>query len=77
MKIPINQHQYDALVSLVFNIGRGNFAASTMLKKLNLSDYDGAAAEFPKWNKQAGKVLNGLTKRRAKEQALFLLKESP
>lgn len=71
VRTPLNQNQYDALVSLVFNIGRGNFAASTILKRLNLGDYAGAAQEFKKWNKQAGKVLGGLTKRRAEEEALF------
>ncbi len=71
VRVPLNKNQYDALVSLVFNIGRGNFASSTLLKKLNLHDYEGAALEFAKWNKQSGKVLNGLTKRRAEEQALF------
>src|SRR6185503_553193 len=58
---PLTQNQYDALVSLVFNIGRGNFASSTLLRKLNGGDYAGAALEFPKWNKQAGRVLGGLT----------------
>ena len=71
VRVPLNQNQYDALVSLVFNIGSGNFASSTLLRKLNQEDYAGAAAEFPRWNKQSGKVLNGLTKRRAIEQALF------
>lgn len=72
VKAPINQNQFDALVSLVFNIGGGNFASSTLLRKLNAGDYAGAADEFPRWNKQAGVVLGGLVKRRARERELFL-----
>lgn len=79
VKVPINQHQYDALVSFAFNVG-GDIDAdaiaeglgdSTLLKKLNTGDYVGAALEFPKWNKQRGKVLQGLVRRRAQEQNLF------
>jgi lysozyme len=68
----ITQNQFDALVSFVFNIGGPNFRASTLLSKLNSGDYAGAAAQFPRWNKQGGVVLNGLTRRRAQEMALFL-----
>lgn len=71
VRVQLNQNQYDALVSLVFNIGRGAFASSTLLKKLNLSDYAGASDQFLRWDKQAGVVLKGLTRRRAEEQALF------
>lgn len=69
--VPLSQHQFDALVSLVFNIGIGAFDASTLLRKLRTKDYGGAAAEFARWNKQGGRVLPGLTARRAKEAALF------
>ena len=72
VKVPLNQAQFDALVSFVFNVGETAFARSTLLKKLNLGDYSGAANEFPRWNKQAGKALKGLTRRRAHEQELFL-----
>lgn len=72
---PLNQNQFDALVSLVFNIGETNFAASTLLKLLNAKLYPDAAEQFPRWNKQAGKVLGGLVARRAKERALFLRPE--
>lgn len=75
VKVDLNQSHYDALVSLVFNIGGGNFRASTLLRKLNNWDYEGAAAEFPKWRKGGGKVLPGLVKRRALEQALFLVQQ--
>ena len=53
-------------------MGAANLATSTLLKKLNAKDYKGAAAEFPKWNKAGGKVMNGLTKRRNAEMELFL-----
>jgi lysozyme len=72
VKVPLTQNQYDALASFMFNIGRTQFDTSTMLKLLNAEDYEGAAAQFPRWNKQKGKVLKGLTKRRNQEQQLFL-----
>ncbi|QGG11663.1 lysozyme [Enterobacter cancerogenus] len=68
----LNQHQFDALVSFVFNLGSGNFAASTLLKKLNASDYAGAADEFPRWVHAAGKPLLGLVRRREAERNLFM-----
>lgn len=71
-RIPTTQGQFDALFSLVYNIGTEALRKSTLLRKHKAGDYAGAAAEFPKWNKQAGKVLNGLTKRRAAERALYL-----
>ncbi|WP_151765994.1 lysozyme [Acinetobacter colistiniresistens] len=74
VKVPLSQNQFDALVSLVYNIGSGNFASSTLLKKLNAKDYAGAADQFPRWNKAGGKVLNGLIRRRDAERALFLKK---
>lgn len=69
--VPLNQNQFDALVSFTFNVGTGAFRSSTMLRKLNDGNYDGAAMEFARWNKQSGQVLNGLTKRRAEERDLF------
>lgn len=74
VKVPLSQNQFDALVSLTYNIGSGNFASSTLLKKLNAKDYQGAADQFPRWNKAKGKVLNGLVRRREAERALFLKK---
>lgn len=68
---PVSQSQYDALCSLVFNIGCFNFVTSTLLKYLNARDYHSAAKQFARWNKQKGIVLNGLTRRREKEAALF------
>lgn len=72
VKVAITQNQFDALVSFVFNVGAGAFRSSTMLRLLNDRDYFGTADEFPRWNKGGGKVLPGLTKRRAAERALFL-----
>lgn len=72
VKVPINQNQFDALVSFTFNCGGGALQQSTLLKKLNKGDYTGAANELLKWNKSNGKVLSGLTKRRNDEKKLFL-----
>ena len=71
VNVDLNQNQFDALVSFVFNLGAGNFKSSTLLRKLNFSDYDGAASEFKRWNKAGGRVLAGLTKRRLAEEKLF------
>lgn len=72
VKSSLTQNQFDALVSFTFNVGRGALESSTLLKKLNAGDFVGAADEFRKWNKQAGKVLGGLIKRRERERELFL-----
>lgn len=71
VKVKLTQNQFDALVSFVYNIGEGNFRRSTLLRKLNDEDYVGAKEEFKRWNKQAGKVLRGLTRRRESEAKLF------
>lgn len=71
VKVPLNQNQYDALVSLAYNIGVGAFLSSTLFKKLNAKDYKGAAEQFDRWNRAGGKVMRGLTNRRAKERKLF------
>ena len=70
--VPLAQHQFDALVSFVFNVGGGAFRKSTLLEKLNRADYAGAANELSRWVKANGRVLPGLVKRRAAERALFL-----
>ena len=72
--VPLTQNQFDALSSLVFNIGEGAFSTSTLLRLLNSGDYEGAANQFSRWNKQKGRVLNGLTRRRQEERQLFLKK---
>lgn len=74
VKVPLSQNQFDALVSLTYNIGSAAFKNSTLLKKLNAKDFTGAADQFPVWNKGGGKVLKGLVRRREAERALFLKK---
>lgn len=71
VKVALTNNQFSALVSFTFNCGTGALAKSRLLKLLNSGDYDGAAAEFDKWNKGGGKVLTGLVKRRAAERQLF------
>jgi len=72
IKVDCTRNQYIAMLSLSWNIGIPNFSKSTLLKKVNAKDFAGAANEFIKWNKAAGKVMNGLTKRRNDEKELFL-----
>ena len=72
VKVPLNQGQFDALVSFVFNLGRGSLQRSTLLKLLNAGDYDGAADQFLVWNQAGGRVLPGLVKRRTSERIMFL-----
>lgn len=67
------QNQFDAMVSLAYNIGLGGFAGSTVLRKANAGDYQGAASAFNMWVKAQGQTLQGLVSRRAQEAALFLL----
>ena len=72
VKVGVTQGQFDALVSFTYNLGSRSLSTSTLLRKLNAGDYAGAADEFLRWNKAGGKVLNGLTRRREAERALFL-----
>lgn len=79
VKVPLSQNEFDALVSFAYNCGTDidedtkaeGLGDSTLLRKLNEHDYNGAAKEFQKWNKDNGKVVPGLTRRRLAEQALF------
>jgi lysozyme len=71
VKVPITQAMFDALTSFVFNVGASGFRKSTLLRLLNESKYSLAAGQFPRWNKSKGRVVAGLTKRRAAERALF------
>ena len=73
--VPLTQEQFDALVSFTFNVGEGNLAKSTLLRKLNQGDYCGAGREFLRWDKAKGKTLQGLSRRRAGESATFLIGE--
>lgn len=66
------QNEYGAMVSLCFNVGPGNFAKSSVLRKFNEGDEQGAADAFLRWNRADGKVMAGLTRRREAERALFL-----
>jgi lysozyme len=72
VSVPLTQNQYDALVSLAYNIGNNAFLASTLLANLNAGDYAGAANQFPRWNLSQGKVLTALVDRRGLEKQLFL-----
>jgi len=81
VQVPLNQNQFDALCSFVFNIGQGNYATSTLRKQLEAGDYQAAADQFPRWvygsvNGKKSK-LNGLITRRDAERALFLKPMEP
>jgi len=67
VKVPLTQGEYDAYISLSYNIGSGNFCSSTLVKKLNGQDYEGACQEILRWDKFKGQRLPGLTKRRQEE----------
>lgn len=69
---PASQNQFDALCCFAYNVGLGNLKASTLLRHHCAGHPAQAAAEFARWNKAAGKVLAGLSKRRAAEAALYL-----
>lgn len=72
VKAPLTQKQYDALVSFTFNVGAGNLAKSTLLRKLNAGDVCGAGKEFSRWDHAGGKRLRGLTARRKLEAIPFM-----
>ena len=72
IKVKVTQNQFDAMVSLAYNIGTGSFLKSTLLKKVNAGDFTGAGEEFLRWNKAGGKEVLGLTRRREREKQLFL-----
>ena len=71
VEVDLNQNQFDAMVSWVYNLGNGNLNSSTLLKVLNSGDYAGVPEQIMRWNKAGGKVLAGLTKRRQAEANLF------
>ena len=72
VKVRLSDNQFGALVSLTYNIGSGAFQNSTLLRKLNGSDYASAAEEFLKWIYAGGQVMPGLIRRRQAERSLFL-----
>jgi len=71
VKADLDQGQYDALSGFIFNIGASNFRRSTLLRKLNAGDVDGAAMEFQRWVYSKGVKLEGLVIRRSAEAAMF------
>lgn len=71
VKVPITQGQFDALCSFVYNFGCGKLKTSTLLRKLNASDYTGAAEQFHRWVHSKGKKLPSLVKRRQRELTEF------
>lgn len=71
VKVKLNSNQVGALYSFVYNIGGSQWRTSTLLRKLNAGDYEGAANEFKRWNKDNGKTVRGLTNRRRHEAKLF------
>jgi lysozyme len=79
VKVPLSQNQFDALCSFVFNVGTRNFEYSTLLQKLNVGNYAGAAEQFKQWDKVTldGQLVpsTGLLRRRQLEEQLFLSKQ--
>lgn len=73
VKVPLSQNQFDALVSFVYNVGPGQFAESTLLKKLNAGEIESVPAEFGRWIYDDGEIMNGLIKRRNNEAKLFAM----
>ncbi|SQG66951.1 glycosidase [Stenotrophomonas maltophilia] len=71
LRRPATDRQLGAMVSLVYNIGVSAFRSSTLLKLFNAGDVAGAAAQFPRWNRANGRVMQGLSNRRADERRVF------
>lgn len=67
VRVPLAQHEYDAFLSLSYNIGSGAFCSSTLVRKLNAGDYDAACKEILRWNRSGGRVVQGLVNRREAE----------
>lgn len=72
LRVPVKQHEFDALVDFAYNAGPENLKNSTLLRKLNFCDRAGAAAEFDRWVFAGGVRLAGLTRRREAERRMFL-----
>ena len=70
--IKLKQHEFDALVSLCFNIGEGNFAKSSVVRFIKAGNKAVAADKFLLWNKAGGKIIRGLVERRKRERLRFL-----
>lgn len=71
VSVKLTQDQFDALVSFVYNVGSGNFRSSTLLSLLNQHQYGAVATQLLRWNKDNGRVIDGLTRRRKAEGDLF------
>ena len=67
VRVPLHQYEYDAFMSLAYNIGSGAFCGSTLVRRLNAGDYAGACAEILRWDRFRGEPLRGLTVRRQAE----------
>ena len=70
--VPLHQYEYDAYISLSYNIGSGAFCGSTLVKRLNAGDYEGACKAILMWDRFKGKPLRGLTIRRQEEYKLCM-----
>ncbi|NBU79952.1 MAG: lysozyme, partial [Sphingomonadaceae bacterium] len=70
VRVPLHQYEYDAYISLAYNIGPTAFCGSTLVRKLNAQDYAGACAEILRWDKFQGQTLRGLTLRRQAENRM-------
>jgi len=71
VKVPLNQNQFDALVSFCYNVGTNAFRNSTLVKQLNLKQYSTVRFQLSRWNKANGRILPGLVSRREDEGSLF------
>ena len=72
VRVPLTDYQHAAFLSFTYNAGVGNFKSSTMLRKLNSKDYEGACEELSKWVYAKKKILPGLVKRREAEKEMCL-----
>lgn len=72
VNVKLKQHEFDALISFIFNTGPYAFPKSTMLKLINKKEFSAAAEEFKKWKYGNGRVLPILVRRRKRERILFL-----
>jgi len=72
VRVPLTENQFSATVSLVFNIGAGNFQRSQIRQRINRKNYDGAASIWWQWRRGAGRILPGLVKRRESERQLWM-----
>ena len=72
IRVPLEDGQFNALCSFVFNLGSGALQSSTLRRKINRGDYIGASNEFPRWVYAGGRKLKGLVRRREHERLMFI-----